>query len=747
MKSLIRYAVKISIVALVLFYSGVAFWPTEAATTFVSSNITGDNGISRGVAVGDIDGDGDIDLYTTNDSGQQNYLWINSGTGTFSGNNITGDTGNSSAAYFGDLDGDNDLDLYVTNTTNQQNKIWINDGNGNFTANNITGDTGSSYGVVMGDVDGDGDLDIYVANYSSQQNKLWINSGNATFTASDITGDTGNSFTAVMGDVDGDDDLDIYVANDSGGQNKLWINDGNGNFTADDITGDTGNSSGAVMGDVDGDGDLDIYVGNYNNTQNKLWINDGNGNFTADDITGDEGWTRGVDMGDVDGDGDLDIYVATDGNALNIVWVNDGLGNFTSDSAGGDLGNTQDVEMFDADGDGDEDLYASNYSNQANRLWLNRSPILNYSGNFTESLADDGVVDGSRIITINEDTFVNSGGTLILNTHYTASNVPSGLTPVMTVSGGGTSTVLTFSGNASLHGDAQDVSDLEITFLSGAFTTTATSTDVNGYTNSSGVIDFFGRETTSSGGSYVAPPQCLLGVSAPVYPGDNVLLNLGVDWPSEKTSIYYYRVSDDMTGARSYEGVYPMGTKSITIPNIQQDMTISLSAQNTWGATVCSVPIILQEKIEEEPEQEITEPEDLEQEFVEEPEQVVKPEPLVCEPYLKEHIHMSHENNPKEVQKLEMFLNEFEHESLEIDGVYDRKDFRAVIRFQEKYMEEVLFPWKLITQGTSYTYAPNAMSGFLKRLGKGTGYVYISTTKQINSLYCERFYAQNGQVF
>ncbi len=92
------------------------------------------------------------------------------------------------------------------------------------------------------------------------------------------------------------------------------------------------------------------------------------------------------------------------------------------------------------------------------------------------------------------------------------------------------------------------------------------------------------------------------------------------------------------------------------------------------------------------------------------------PAPTECN-YLLEYIKLGVENNPVEVMKLETFLNEFEGENLTVNGIYEQVDFDAVSRFQEKYFDQVLSPWSH---------------------DKATGFVYITTKKKINELYCER---------
>ncbi|MCK5487680.1 MAG: hypothetical protein KAI86_15790, partial [Desulfobacterales bacterium] len=98
------------------------------------------------------------------------------------------------------------------------------------------------------------------------------------------------------------------------------------------------------------------------------------------------------------------------------------------------------------------------------------------------------------------------------------------------------------------------------------------------------------------------------------------------------------------------------------------------------------------------------------------PAPVPTPIPVECN-YLLEYIKLGADNNPIEVEKLERFLNEFENENLAVNGVYEQVDFDAVSRFQEKYLNEVLSPWNH---------------------DSSTGYVYITTKKRINEIYCQR---------
>ncbi len=342
--------------------------------TAITKNPLGDNGSGFGVAWGDYDGDGDQDLYVTNDG--PNLLLRNDG-GNSNFTDVTAspldDSGNAGAAVWGDYDNDGDLDIYLVNYLTA-NKLFRNDG-GVFAdvTSGPLGDTGAGQSAAWADYDQDGDLDLYLVNYGTP-NKLFRNDGPEMFV--DATtgplGAAGWGLAATWGDSDNDGDPDLYITND--GPNRLLRNDGDGVFTR--ITGlaieDGGAGQGAAWGDSDNDGDLDLYVANYG-TANKLIRNDGGNVFTQ--ITagplGDLGDGTGVAWGDFDNDGDLDLYLANYASA-NRLLRNDGGDTFTALTSGplGDTGNGTGVAWCDYDADGDLDLYLVN-DGQSNVLLRN----------------------------------------------------------------------------------------------------------------------------------------------------------------------------------------------------------------------------------------------------------------------------------------------------------------------------------------------------------------------------------------
>ncbi|TDJ75652.1 MAG: CRTAC1 family protein [Planctomycetota bacterium] len=321
--------------------------------------------MSGGVALGDFDGDADLDLYLVQGGDLQpgaapvptNRLYENVGDGEFRDATVdsgTGDIGYGMGCATGDYDGDGDLDLYVTNVG--PNVLYRNDGNLRFTdvtAEAGVGDVGWGAGAAFLDYDGDGDLDLFLVNYigwassrelecpSSRGGRDYCNPNNYDTPARDVLyrNDGGGRFTEVSeaaglhaafgnglgiawGDVNGDGRVDVYVAND-GMPNQLWMNVGGGRFEdrgleagcAVNMQGASEAGMGVAMIDIDDDGDLDLFMTHLRNETNTFYLND-RGLFT--DRTPQTGLSGasirftgfGMGFADFDCDGTQDLYVA-----------------------------------------------------------------------------------------------------------------------------------------------------------------------------------------------------------------------------------------------------------------------------------------------------------------------------------------------------------------------------------------------------------------------------------------------------
>ena len=164
-------------------------WPkTSQVSLFLQSKVQGFTGTiqtlafssTTAVALDDLDGDGDLDVFVGNGGGQVNQVWLNDGAGTFDADNIRNlGSANSQAVALGDLDGDGDPDVVIGNIG--ANTVWLNDGTGNFSDSGQSLGSTNSLAVALGDLDGDGDLDIFVGNSDEaggeggQTNQVFLN--------------------------------------------------------------------------------------------------------------------------------------------------------------------------------------------------------------------------------------------------------------------------------------------------------------------------------------------------------------------------------------------------------------------------------------------------------------------------------------------------------------------------------------------------------------------------------------------
>ncbi len=406
--------------------------------------------MGAGAALFDFDGDGNLDVYLTNGNFQLSgegaraapgsRLYRQEADGTFE--DKTADAGLGDAGYgmgvaVGDMDNDGDLDVYLANFG--PSKLYRNRGDGTFEDRTAAAGIevpGFATSAVFCDYDLDGFLDLYVARYvhydarrvchdsagrrdyctpigyEAEPDVLLHNRGDGTF--ADVTRAAGleHSVAAGLGVVCDDFDEnglpDFYVANDKY-PNALWLNQGGGVFedeallrgAALNLTGRTSAGMGVAAADLDGDLDVDLYVTNLETEANTLYRNRGKGLF--EDATAAFGlvestvpWTGfGVVALDVELDGDLDLFVAN-GRVLrrvepagvpsdffgayaehNLFLLNNG-GRFDSRSDlaaefTGPLAVSRALAAGDVDNDGDLDLLVASVQSRA-RLFRNEAP-------------------------------------------------------------------------------------------------------------------------------------------------------------------------------------------------------------------------------------------------------------------------------------------------------------------------------------------------------------------------------------
>ena len=211
-------------------------WMNDGDGNFIDSGQAFGNGQSTSIGLADLDGDGDLDAMVANggfsgSGANPNTIWFNNGFGNFVDSGQQLGNGISWRLALGDLDGDGDIDAMVANGgfAPEPNTMWTNDGTGIFTDSGQALGNSSTFGIALGDFDGDGDLDAMAAN-DGQPNTAWTNDGTGTFSNSGQALGFTKSRSVALGDLDGDGDLDAYEANDRknaqtpNAPNTVWTN-------------------------------------------------------------------------------------------------------------------------------------------------------------------------------------------------------------------------------------------------------------------------------------------------------------------------------------------------------------------------------------------------------------------------------------------------------------------------------------------------------------------------------------------
>jgi tetratricopeptide (TPR) repeat protein len=282
-----------------------------------------------GVAVADVDGDGDLDLLLTGQgaNGAARIL-LNDGSGQFTGGAVVADR--VVCACFGDIDNDGDVDLWLGRAGADQ--VLLNDGKGKFTLSTAAGiaspDTLTQLARLV-DVDSDGDLDLLAfrcaagdipvtgANTTPAASSVFFNNADGTFV--DRAVDLGLQFAdtpvaaVAYDDFDNDFDLDLMVF-PARGAPVAWVNFRVGQFRTipgEEIGLGLRAVTSATTGDPDKDGDRDLLI--FTPDGVRLFLN--NGHFAFEELTsfaagvGRLGGTGGQ-FADLDNDGDLDVVIA-----------------------------------------------------------------------------------------------------------------------------------------------------------------------------------------------------------------------------------------------------------------------------------------------------------------------------------------------------------------------------------------------------------------------------------------------------
>ena len=384
----------------------------------------------RDVALGDVDGDGDADIVVSDPfSGGLEIgacIVLENIDGVFENRQTFGTGGRAAGVRLGDLDGDGDIDVCIANSAyrflstpsfeHAGVAVFLNSSAGGFILSQTIAAIGSPESVAIGDMDADGDLDLVAATgrqgVGDLDGGVYLirNLGGAVFGSPEQQFVSPSASTVALGDFDGDGALDVVFGDAQDQSTRVLMNTGSGTLIPNDALAIGGQVSGLAVGDVNADGTIDIVAVNLSTEQVAVVAGNGDGTF------GDP-WTRNVGrrpsavaIGDVDGDGLPDIAVTNKGDHTTSVMLNRGDGTFTVPQVFSTALHPNGTALGDIDGDSDLDVVTAGGAFSGGVSVLKNQRIRRPR---TLCPAD---VDG--------DAFVTTGDFVVLAGHYGAAVAP-----------------------------------------------------------------------------------------------------------------------------------------------------------------------------------------------------------------------------------------------------------------------------------------------------------------------------------
>jgi hypothetical protein len=444
---------------------------------------------THSVAYGDLNGDGKVDLVLADQCSNENCpngsvsVLLGNGDGTFQ-TAVSYNSGGEGtlSVVVGDVNGDGKLDVILANSCNSNNNctngsvsVLLGNGDGTLqSAVNYDSGANSSQYVALGDVNGDGKPDVLVANdcvsdsnCSNGTVSVLLGNGDGTFQTAVIYNSGGqNAVSVVLGDVNGDGKPDAVVANScasnsscSNGSVSVLLGNGDGTFQAPVSYSSGGQSAGwVVLGDVNGDGKPDVVVANncVSNSNDcstglvAVLLGNGDGTFQqALGYSSGGDYASSVAIADINGDGKPDLLVANqsdsdgdwqDGSVASVLLGNgDGTFQTPVSYASGDYDGLS-LEIVDVNGDQKLDVVMANQcvdnyncSNGAVSVMLgNGDGTLNAGVNYNPDAWD---AYGVTIADVNGDGKLDL---LVANTCNNPSDCTTGEASVLLGNGDGT---------------------------------------------------------------------------------------------------------------------------------------------------------------------------------------------------------------------------------------------------------------------------------------------------------------------
>jgi FG-GAP-like repeat/FG-GAP repeat len=302
-----------------------------AKVTFTAATNFAVSGIPNSVTVGDLNGDGKLDLAVVV-SGNKASAFLGDDNGNF---NIASNFSFASTAgklVVADINNDGKSDLVSSSPFDgvSGSSAVLGNGIGGFGNAISFKSINSPVEIAIGDFNGDGKLDLVGADYSQNNISILLGNGSGSFSGTTTFNVGSNPRAIATGDFNSDGKLDVVTANLGGNNISLLLGNGNGGFAG--ATNFSlpllGGSNDLAVADINGDGKLDLVTANLGNNTVSVLLGNGNGSFNNATNFAVGNSPLKIEIGDFNGDGKLDLITKNSGTSNNIsVLLGDGRGN------------------------------------------------------------------------------------------------------------------------------------------------------------------------------------------------------------------------------------------------------------------------------------------------------------------------------------------------------------------------------------------------------------------------------------
>jgi hypothetical protein len=290
------------------------------------------------VAVGDLNGDGKLDIAVNESSGANKGLigiLLGNGDGTFTAMpdvSLPLSPGNNAALALGDLNGDGKLDLVVTGTSMAQAYVLLGNGDGTFAAPVSIGSVDQPQSLALADFNGDGKVDVALPDFNNKAVAIIIGNGDGTFQPQQEYQTNGYAGFLVVADFDKDGHPDIAVANEgpfgtTGSGIAILRNNGDGTFASPVTYGAGQNFFYLATDDFNGDGKLDLITTvNQPSRQALIFLGNGDSTFSAVPVSAPISTANSIAVADINSDGAPDLFVQNSGASNTIAILLQAIG-------------------------------------------------------------------------------------------------------------------------------------------------------------------------------------------------------------------------------------------------------------------------------------------------------------------------------------------------------------------------------------------------------------------------------------